>query len=236
VQRSLAEYDAFYDEARRVLKGLAARHGRFVVFDLHSYNHRRTGPGAGFDSQSKHPDVNIGTGSLDRARWAPVVDRITSELRDCENLGRRLDVRENVKFLGGNLTRWINDEFSGTGCSIAIEFKKFFMDEWSGQLYVDIHRGILHALRGVARGVCEELEKMAGADARAAATTRPRGAVYGDLIVGMWRCALCDYDVRPQDLKLTGRLPPFLCPHCQDELAYDEDGTGESSASTGGGS
>jgi N-formylglutamate amidohydrolase len=236
VQRSLAEYDAFYGEARRMLQALAARHGRFVVFDLHSYNHRRAGPGAAFDAQSRHPDVNIGTGSVHGARWAPIIHRIMSELRDCEHLGRRLDVRENVKFLGGNLTRWINDEFAGTGCSIAIEFKKFFMDEWSGQLYVDVHRGILHALRAVARGVAEELGKMAelGSGARAAATTRPRGAIYGDLIIGVWRCPSCEYDVPPQDLKTAGRLPPFLCPCCQDELVYDEEGADESSASPGG--
>jgi len=36
VARSLAEYDAFYEEAERVFRRLEARHGRFVVLDIHS--------------------------------------------------------------------------------------------------------------------------------------------------------------------------------------------------------
>jgi hypothetical protein len=224
VERSLAEYDAFYAEAKRVLGGLCARHSHFVVFDLHSYNHRRAGPGAAFDPQSKHPDVNIGTGSLDRVRWGRLVQRVVSELSGCEDLGRRLDVRENVKFFGGNFTRWVNDEFCESACSIAIEFKKFFMDEWSGQLYSDIHRGILRALRAVADGVREELANMHElvAHARTEPANAPPLACYGDTTVGIWRCTSCGYDVFPRKLMLDARKPPFVCPYCHRKLAYDE--------------
>ena len=48
--------------------------------------------------------------------------------------GRHLDVRENVAFQGkGELTRFVHDRYPGQGCAIALEFKKFFMDEWSGE-------------------------------------------------------------------------------------------------------
>ena len=43
VAHSLAEYDAFYRHVRLTLETLIERHGRLVVFDLHSYNHRRQG-------------------------------------------------------------------------------------------------------------------------------------------------------------------------------------------------
>ena len=48
--------------------------------------------------------------------------------------GRRLDVRENVAFQGkGEQTRFVHQRYPGQGCAIALEFKKFFMDEWSGE-------------------------------------------------------------------------------------------------------
>ena len=44
VAESLEIYDAFYKDLYRVLDGLAQRHGRFVLYDIHSYCHRRNGP------------------------------------------------------------------------------------------------------------------------------------------------------------------------------------------------
>ena len=46
--------------------------------------------------------------------------------------GRRLDVRENVRFRGGYFSRWVHEQYPGRGCALAIEFKKTFMDEWTG--------------------------------------------------------------------------------------------------------
>ena len=43
-ERSLAEYDDFYASMHRLLTDIVREHGRFVVFDLHSYCHRREGP------------------------------------------------------------------------------------------------------------------------------------------------------------------------------------------------
>ena len=220
VARSLSQYDAFYAEAERVLRSMAAREGRFVVFDLHSYNHRRAGPGARFDAQSKHPDVNLGTASMHRARWAPVVDRFVAELSACEDLGRRLDVRENIKFMGGNFSRWVHETFPEQGCSLAIELKKFFMDEWSGQLYTDQHRGILDALRRAADGVREELGRLELPPLQPARPTDPAAVDYGDLVHGLWRCQSCGYEVLPRELAGMAALPPFECPDCDERLSY----------------
>ena len=43
-----------------------------------------------------------------------------------------MDVRENVRFRGGELSRWVNERYRDRGCALAIEFKKMFMDEWTG--------------------------------------------------------------------------------------------------------
>ena len=42
-----------------------------VVFDLHTYNHRRNGPDGPPADPAGNPQVNIGTGTMNRDRWAP---------------------------------------------------------------------------------------------------------------------------------------------------------------------
>jgi len=42
-------------------------------------------------------------------------------------------LRENVAFEGkGEQTRFIHERYPNRACAIALEFKKFFMDEWTG--------------------------------------------------------------------------------------------------------
>ena len=114
-----------------MLVGLEREYGSFVVFDLHSYNHRRQGPEGPAADPEKNPEVNVGTGTMNRARWAPVVDAFIESLSNYDFQGRRLDVRENVKFVGRQLPQWVHENFPDTGCVIAV--KKFFMDEWTGE-------------------------------------------------------------------------------------------------------
>ena len=129
----LRVHDAYYSMLRHVLRGLEDRHGCFVVLDIHSYNHRRGGPDAPPSDPETAPEINIGTFSMNRERWAHVVDPFMATLRAFEFRGRQMDVRENVAFQGrGEQTRFIHEAFPETGCAIAIEFKKFFMDEWTG--------------------------------------------------------------------------------------------------------
>ena len=133
IDESLAFHDAFYAELKRVLVDVEKRYGRFVLVDVHSYNHRREGPEGVPASQGGAPDINIGTFSMDRERWAPVVDAFIEALRGQRLNGEPIDVRENVSFQGkGEQTRFVHANFPQTGCAIAVEFKKIFMDEWSG--------------------------------------------------------------------------------------------------------
>jgi hypothetical protein len=162
VKRSLLKYDAFYAEVRRLFTDLERRFGCFVVFDLHTYNHRREGPRGPIADPEQNPEVNVGTGSMDRERWSPIVDRFIADLRAFDFLGRRLDVRENVKFQGGYFPLWTHQHFPESACVLAIEFKKFFMDEWTGkpdpaQLQL---KAIPGALQSTVPGVLEELRKL----------------------------------------------------------------------------
>lgn len=133
VNASLELHDAYYAMLRHFLVNHEKRYGKFVVLDVHSYNHRRGTRDAAPADAAKAPEVNIGTFSMDRRRWSYILDPFIDKLRTFRFHGRHLDVRENVAFQGkGEQTRFIHQEFPQTGCAIAIEFKKFFMDEWTG--------------------------------------------------------------------------------------------------------
>ncbi len=161
IERSLAAYDAFYATLERIEAERAERHGRFVVFDLHSYNHRRDGPQGTPGPAAENPEVNVGTGTLaDRAPWAPLIERFIADLASVDVLGRRLDVRENVRFRGGNLGRWTHERFADSGCVLSVEFKKFYMDEWTGSLDSIQHAAIGRALAATVPGVIEELLRL----------------------------------------------------------------------------
>lgn len=157
IERSLAQYDAFYRHVHLALETLLERFGRLVVFDLHSYNHRRQGADAAAADPQDNPEVNVGTGTMDRRRWAPLVDRFISDLRGFDSLGRRLDVRENVRFTGGQFPRWIHQTFPDSVCALAIEVKKCFMDEWTGEVDQAQLFAVGESLRSAASGVIEEL-------------------------------------------------------------------------------
>jgi N-formylglutamate amidohydrolase len=154
VDTSLALYDTFYDMVRNYLIKVVKRYGAFMVFDLHTYNHRRTTPNQCAPSVL-NPDINIGTGSMP-AQWKFLAETLINSLSQQRINGSRPDVRENVKFMGGHFSQWINETFGEVGCAIAIEFKKTFMDEWTGR--VDIHH--LHQIRKALATAKQQLTSM----------------------------------------------------------------------------
>jgi hypothetical protein len=156
--RSLAEYDAFYGELEALFSELAREHGRFLVFDLHSYNHLRDGPDGAPADPSVNPQINVGTGTMtDRGRWAPVIDRFMGDLSRFDFPGGPLDVRENVRFRGGNCARWTHETFPEAACVLSVEVKKFFMNEWTGAVNSELLEAVGDALASTVPGVLEEL-------------------------------------------------------------------------------
>jgi len=133
-ERSLAIHAAYYRMLGALLDGLAERERRFVLIDVHSYNHRRDGPEGDPTAQEEAPDINIGTFSMPRDHWAFLIDPLIEAMRGFDFNGRHLDVRENVAFQGkGEQARFVHTRYPEQGCAIALEFKKFFMDEWTGK-------------------------------------------------------------------------------------------------------
>lgn len=71
-----------------------------------------------------------------------------------------LDVRENVKFFGGHFAKWIYQNFPKKVCVLSIEFKKFFMDEWTGKVDEVQSAAIKSALAATIPGVLSELKSL----------------------------------------------------------------------------
>ena len=159
--RSLSQYDAFYETLETLYTEISEKYGAFVVYDLHTYNHRREGTDGPHADTEGNPQVNIGTGTMrNREKFAGVIDRFINDLTSFDFPGGKLDVRENVKFFGGQHARSTHERYPQTACVLAIEFKKFFMDEWTGEPDMTLVEAIGDALKSTVPGVLEELAKV----------------------------------------------------------------------------
>jgi N-formylglutamate amidohydrolase len=149
IARSLGLYDRFYSDLAAALDGLVRDNGGFVLYDIHSYNHRRSGAP---DPAEESPVVNVGTGSLP-VKWKGIADAFIESAREGSFDGRPLDVRENVRFRGRQVAAWVHERYGEVGCALAIELKKVFMDERSGEVDRDRLERLGAAILGTAEPV-----------------------------------------------------------------------------------
>ena len=127
-------YDDFYSETKKHLDILSKKHKKFIVLDLHSYNHNRLGNGKEFDDPEKNPEIIIGTNNMP-AKWKPFIKDFHNHILSFDYFGRQIDARIDVKYPGGNFSRWIHNNYPENGIAIALEYKKIFMNEWTNELY-----------------------------------------------------------------------------------------------------
>jgi N-formylglutamate amidohydrolase len=152
----LGEYDGFYDSVKSLLDTMIERFGYCIIYDLHSYNAIRDGKEG---NAAQNPEINIGTANMNREIWGEVVEHFMDDLRNFDLAGHSLDVQENIKFKGGYFTQWIYEQFGDRCCPIAIEVKKFFMDEVTGEPYPDMLLRIGQALQATTIKLFENAEK-----------------------------------------------------------------------------
>ncbi len=150
---AIQHHDRFYGQVHALLDELLERHDRVVVFDLHSYCHRRGGPDAPPDDPALNPDINLCTRTVDLASWSGLIDRAEAAIRAHPTHGFSLDVRRDIKFTGGRFVQWVNHAFGARACGLQIEVKKTFMDEWTGSLDPPRHAAIGGAIQAAADAV-----------------------------------------------------------------------------------
>jgi hypothetical protein len=69
-------------------------------------------------------------------------------------------IAENVRFKGGYFSTWVDDRYVGRGCCLALEFKKTFMDEWTGEADLDKVAAIQSALADTIPALVTELGRL----------------------------------------------------------------------------
>lgn len=134
IESSLAAWDRFYTMFAELVERMLEHWNALLLIDLHSYNHRRDGADAAPAAQQDNPDIELGITTADPDRWGSVVTQFSQVLRVHPVNGRKPDVRANVRFpTGGHFPEWVYSRWGSRVCTISPEFKKIFMDEWTGQ-------------------------------------------------------------------------------------------------------
>ena len=129
---SLAKYLEFHS-LLDMLTEFMLEHGRHaLVFDMHSFCYQREKKQEWFESNK--PDINLGTKSLNRNHFAPVINLFLKRISATRIDGRQLRIAENELFPGGYLTRKYSKLYPDKVLVLALEYKKIFMDEWTGEL------------------------------------------------------------------------------------------------------
>ncbi len=126
IAMSKEKHAQFYRMVCVIVEALVEDFGQCVVYDNHSYNYRR-------HERTDLPVFNLGTSSVKSEKWRPIIDSW-------------LDILNNIKVEGVQITAAENDIFSGKGqlaahCHglydnvlvLATEVKKVFMNEMTGQ-------------------------------------------------------------------------------------------------------
>lgn len=133
-ERSLEAHARFYDMMRTWIEELIAEHGRILLLDVHSFNHRRRDETGEPLPDEGHPDIDLGLSTADRDRFGEVVDALWTRLSETRIDERTADVRANVRFPdGGNWPEWVFAQYGEHVCTITLEYKKMFMNEWTGR-------------------------------------------------------------------------------------------------------
>ncbi len=115
--------------------------GRALIFDIHSYNHRRQGPQTAAPARD-NPDIDLGLTTVNHRRFGRVAESVVESLSHCSLSGRPLDVRANVRYPdGGNFPESMFAKFGDDVCVVTLEVKKIYMDEWTGTVdFTTVHQ------------------------------------------------------------------------------------------------
>lgn len=148
-EKQMAYYHQFYSDIEPLIQNIIQKYGYFIILDIHSYNHRRKNPETEAASD-KNPEINIGT-KYNHPKWDKLIHNYIDFLSNTMINGHKPDVRENIKFKGGGFSQWVNEHYSEHGYVLSIEFKKTFMDEWTGRGDIrhieDIHRILVDSVQ-----------------------------------------------------------------------------------------
>lgn len=147
---SQAIHQRFYREMACLLDGIMAERGGFALLDIHSYNHRRQGPAAPPADLAGNPDIDLLIPPGERQHWAGAIAAFKAALSTLSLAGHPPTIGENTRFQRAAFGDWVAHRYGAEVLVLVVEFKKIFMDEWSG---VPCERSVGDIGRGLAAGV-----------------------------------------------------------------------------------
>lgn len=151
IEKSKRLHDEFYEMIRTHCDAMIDKFGRILVFDIHSYNHRRDGAEAAPAPGKENPDIDLGATTMNHDVYGDLLARFGEELRSVSVCGQTPHVAVNKRWIdGGNFPEWLHSLYGDAACVITLEYKKSFMDEWTGQVNV---LALQHLREGLARAV-----------------------------------------------------------------------------------
>ena len=133
---TLDKYREFHAILDMVVEFLRGTGFPVILFDMHAFRYRRESHVAWFDDDK--PEVNLGTRSVNRDHFARLIDCFLEGVAGTKIGNHTIRVTENGLFPGGYLTRKYSAGDNRGVLVLAIEYKKLFMDEQTGQFREEI--------------------------------------------------------------------------------------------------
>lgn len=133
VQDIYKAYQDTYQVIDHLIEATIQQFGEFLILDIHSYNAKRTGADEVIDSNA-NPQINLGT-YYNHPKWRTLTESFIQAIEEQRLSDSPIDIRENIKFKGGYLSQHLNKKYGEKGAILSVEFRKDFMDEWTGEPY-----------------------------------------------------------------------------------------------------
>jgi len=131
---SAQKHENYYKVTHALIEKLEGEFGASLVYDVHSYNHKRW--------DRKVPVFNIGAEKIDNKKYAKYINNWKSELENIELKGVDVKAEINDVFFGrGYNLEYITKNFKNT-LVLATEISKIYCDEETGEIYPQIIKNI----------------------------------------------------------------------------------------------
>lgn len=132
-EESYKKYREFHALLELVLDHIMAEHRCAILFDIHSFCYQRENKVKWWEDSK--PEINLGTRYINRDFFSPLIDLFLDGMSGATLDGQTLRIVENDIFPGGYLTRKFARSHNRQVLVLAIEYKKIYMDERTGELF-----------------------------------------------------------------------------------------------------
>jgi hypothetical protein len=145
---SYQKYEEFYEILDYLVEQFAARFGKVLVLDVHSYNFRRQ---TYIGREKTLPLFNLAASPQDQVKFRKILDGVARSLATLQLPGVATTVKENDIFKkDGAVATAIEKKYPQT-LVLPLEIKKIYMDERTGELNAEAVQTLRRAVFAAGR-------------------------------------------------------------------------------------